>query len=227
MPLYAADVSKLAKPVSKSVQKVHDISTNQQETVRKPKRQLSETQKENLKKGRDALAMKKEVVEEDVKQKKTKRVKVEKEVVEPDVVEPEKPKKSRKKIVKEIIEEVKEEEEEEEEVKEVKEEKKRKRKPKTIADITPEPEPVEEPKIKKIKVQRDPSVPPLWFEKYIQGVKKEEAMVKTEKVPAKQVKIEAQEVAQKSWDDGLTRDRVTNEVDNHMNRMYSMIFSRR
>jgi hypothetical protein len=68
--------------------------------------------------------------------------------------------------------------------------------------------------------------PPQWFNKYVEGVKKEEAVQKAEKVPAKQVKQEAQEVAQKSWNDGLTRDRVSNEVDSHMNRMYSMIFKR-
>lgn len=103
-----------------------------------------------------------------------------------------------------------------------------KSKKKKIELVTPPPSP------KKKKVFRDPTVPPLWFEKYIQGVKKEEAMIKEKKVPAKIVKQEASDAAQKSWDDGLTRDRVSNEVDNHsnyifklVNRMYSMIFARR
>jgi hypothetical protein len=43
----------------------------------------------------------------------------------------------------------------------------------------------------------------------------------------KQVKQAAKDVAQESWNNGLTRDRVNNEVDNHMNRMYSQIFASR
>ena len=89
-----------------------------------------------------------------------------------------------------------------------------KSKKKKIELVTPPPSP------KKKKVFRDPTVPPLWFEKYIQGVKKEEAMAKQEKVPAKIVKKEAIDTAQKSWDDGLTRDRVSNEVDNHSNIVF-------
>jgi hypothetical protein len=50
--------------------------------------------------------------------------------------------------------------------------------------------------------------------------------MKKEKTPIKKAKIEAKETAAKSWNDGFVRDRVTNEVDNHMNRMYSMIFGR-
>lgn len=89
-----------------------------------------------------------------------------------------------------------------------------KSKKKKIELVTPPPSP------KKKKLLRDPTVPPLWFEKYIQGVKKEEAMAKQEKVPAKIVKKEAIDTAQKSWDDGLTRDRVSNEVDNHSNIVF-------
>jgi hypothetical protein len=234
MALYSADLSKLAKKVTKQV-----------ETERKPKRKMSETQKANLEKGHKAVKAKKqkEVVEEEQEEQ-------EEEEEEEKVVQPVKPirKRVKKKVpVVEVVEEVVEEEEEEEVVEEPKkkvvrkkkvakeeetmkvdvvvEEPKKKvvRKRKVVQEPTPDPEPV----AKKQRKPRDPTVPPAWFEKYVQGVKKEEAMVKTEKVPAKKVKLDAQETAKERWDDGLTRDRVTNEVDNHMTRMYSMIFNKR
>ena len=89
--------------------------------------------------------------------------------------------------------------------------------------------PAEEPPKKKIRAPRqkkDPTVPPQWFAKYVEGVKKEQATLKTEKVAPKQIKEEAKEAASKSWNNGLTRNRVENEVNGHMSRMYSMIFSK-
>lgn len=59
--------------------------------------------------------------------------------------------------------------------------------------------------------------PPPWFQKYVEGVKKEQNLLKEEKVPMKKTKIEAQETAKKTWNDGFVRDRVTTEVDNHSN----------
>jgi translation initiation factor 4G len=98
---------------------------------------------------------------------------------------------------------------------------------------------VEEPKVEEPKVEiqnekkpraprkkRDPAIAPQWFSKYVEGVQREQAVIKNEKVPAKKAKEEAQEAAAKSWKNGLTRDRVQNEVDGHMSRMYSMIFSK-
>lgn len=204
MPLYAADLTKIAKPVVKNVQ------NDQPEK----KRRLSEKQIANLEKGREKLKKQKQdetpkttpalptpepsPEPEPVKQKKPKRKAVHTPSPEPEseIEEPVKPKRVRKK-------------------------------PTPVIEPVIEPVPVEEPKIKKVRKARDPSIPPVWFEKYIEGVKKEEALAKAEKVPAKVVKQEAQQVAQKSWDNGLTRDRVSNEVDNHMTRMYSMIFNRR
>lgn len=90
-------------------------------------------------------------------------------------------------------------------------------------------EEVKEPKAKKARAPRqkkDPAVPPQWFAKYVEGVKKEQATLKTEKVAPKQIKEEAKEAASKSWNNGLTRNRVENEVNGHMSRMYSMIFSK-
>lgn len=93
-------------------------------------------------------------------------------------------------------------------------------------DTLTEPVP-EEPKKKRAPRQKkDPSIPPQWFAKYVEGVKKEQAELKEKKVGTKRIKAEAKEAATKSWNNGLTRNRVQNEVDSHMSRMYSMIFSK-
>lgn len=90
----------------------------------------------------------------------------------------------------------------------------------------------EKPKAKKAKKAKTVATntsnePPAWFQKYVEGVNKEQNLLNREKKPAKQVKIESQEVAAKSWNDGLTRDRVQQEVDGHMGRMYNMMFGAR
>lgn len=69
--------------------------------------------------------------------------------------------------------------------------------------------------------------PPAWFKKYVAGVKNEErALAEAPKKPKKEVAKEADEMARQQWGNGLVRDRVNNEVDKHMNRMYQMIFNR-
>lgn len=100
--------------------------------------------------------------------------------------------------------------------------------PEPVAEVKPEPvtetkleeKPVKEKKPRAPRQKKDPAVAPLWFAKYVEGVKKEQAAMKSEKVPAKKVKEEAKEAAAKSWNHGLTRNRVQNEVDSHMSRMY-------
>jgi hypothetical protein len=82
-------------------------------------------------------------------------------------------------------------------------------------------------KVRKPKVPRDDSVPPTWFQKYVEGVKHEEAKQSQMKVTKKQVEEEARQTATQQWQDGFTRDRVQNEVDGHMTRMYGMIFHNR
>jgi len=84
-----------------------------------------------------------------------------------------------------------------------------------------------EPKPKRVRVKKDPTVAPQWFNKYVESVQKEKQQLSEIKVPAKQLKSESQEVARKRWEDGLTRDRVHDEMNNHMSRMYKMIFSGR
>lgn len=77
------------------------------------------------------------------------------------------------------------------------------------------------------KRKRDDGEPPAWFQKYVAGVKQEEAKQASTKVPKRQVDEQARTVAQEQWKDGLTRDRIQNEVDGHMSRMYGMIFGNR
>jgi len=69
--------------------------------------------------------------------------------------------------------------------------------------------------------------PPAWFKKYIESVKTEQSKLSSEKKAQKVIREEAQQEAQVHWEDEPTRQRVTHEVDSHMNRMYSMIFNRR
>lgn len=76
------------------------------------------------------------------------------------------------------------------------------------------------------KLKTDREEPPAWFKKYVGSVKKEENAL-GEKKPGKVVNEEIVQVAEKTWNDGVTRDRVKQEVDNHMNRMYSQIFGNR
>lgn len=87
---------------------------------------------------------------------------------------------------------------------------------------------IREPVEKKHKVSESSNDdPPPWFKQYVAGVKREEAKVSKEKKPQRQIKQEANDVAEHQWNDGFTRDRVRNEVDNHMSRMYQMMFSGR
>ncbi|MES2875512.1 MAG: hypothetical protein V4708_17440 [Bacteroidota bacterium] len=87
-------------------------------------------------------------------------------------------------------------------------------------------EPTEEKPLKK-KVEKNPNEPPAWVHKFIESAIIEKGKVTDEKKPMKQVKEEAKTTAQEHWDDGHTRDRVTREVDQHMNRLYGMIFTRK
>jgi D-alanyl-D-alanine carboxypeptidase len=68
--------------------------------------------------------------------------------------------------------------------------------------------------------------PPAWFKKYVTGVKNEESHLRSPKKPKRQVAKEATQMANEQWGKGLVRDRVRNEVDQHMSRMYQMIFNR-
>lgn len=217
MVLYAADLNDLAptKKISRKrkeapIEQVEQVEETV-EKVEKKKRVLSDEQKENLKKGREARKLKKEqekVLEQKLLEaapKRQKKVKTptpppdeieEKETVpEPVAEEPKKKRRVKKTEVKQEVPEVK----------------------------------VEEVKAEPVKKKRaSKNEPPTWFKQYVEGVQKEKAAQEGQ-VSKKQeniIKNEAMRVAKKSWESGYTRDRVQNEVDSHMNRMYSMIFGR-
>jgi len=79
-------------------------------------------------------------------------------------------------------------------------------------------------KVKKVVKNVDSSEPPEWFKKYIRGQQVEQNNLSKEKKSAIVLKKESNEVAANAWKDDLTRDRVNQERDNHMSRMYSSIF---
>lgn len=91
---------------------------------------------------------------------------------------------------------------------------------------------IEEPPQKKKRVRKPklaappPEEPPEYLKKYIEGMLKAQNAVSEVKKPAKQIKTEASEQSKTTWADDVKRDSVKSEVDNHMNRMYSMMFSR-
>lgn len=105
-----------------------------------------------------------------------------------------------------------------------KEKKSRKRK---IPEPVSATEPIQEAVSRKVVKKRNPEEAPVWFKKYVEGVKKEQAESKTPKVPKKQIAEEAATEANVKWQDGMVRDRLSNEVDGHLNRMYGMIFGKR
>lgn len=231
MTLYSADIMEFAKPVEKNTHKktkkeapadVLDIKPEPSEPLKK---EMSEKRKAALAKAQETRKRKREEAQlakqQEVESKKQEEEKIAKEkslAEEKKILIKEKRRQARlaKKVsVPETPEEPKTEE------------------PKIEEPKIEEPK-TEEPKIednedkpqRRKRARKNPADPPAWFQKYVEGVKKEQSKHVDQKVPQKQVKVEAQAQAKKSWDNGLTRDRVKNEVDQHMNRMYSMIFSR-
>lgn len=204
MTLYSADIMDLAQPVEKKQRKKKEavppveIPTPPETPQPKPKRVMTEKQKEALKAGQEKRRLMKQQLAE-----KTMEPPVPVDPVPPPpepVATVAKPKKQRKR--KETITEQIDI---------------------AVAELTA---PVE-PKPKKQKTVKNPEDPPVWFRKYMEGVKQEQAASKNVKTPKKQIQEEAHAEARTKWGDGLVRDRLKNEVDGHMNRMYGMIFGSR
>jgi hypothetical protein len=82
---------------------------------------------------------------------------------------------------------------------------------------------VEEPVHKAVQTSHDP---PSWFLKYVEGVKQTENQVSQKKKPRKVIKQESHVEAGKSWSQPIVRDKIRNETDQHMSRMYKQIFGR-
>jgi hypothetical protein len=205
MTLYSADVLDIAKPIpkkgkgKKNVEK-ENSSVEVEET--KPEIKAAPVKKPPTEKQLAALAK---------AQESRKRKREEAEKAKQDLIDAEKKKEEKKQ--------------------EVKEKRKSKKMPKLA---TPPPSldeeidrAVEDLHVKPAPPKRDDNEPPSWFKQYIAGVKKEEAKISREKKPKKQIQQEAVEVAHKNWNDSFTRDRVRNEVDGHMSRMYQMMFAGR
>lgn len=200
MVLYAADLIDFEKP--KPISKEPEVE--KVEKVVKPKKEMSEKQKASLLKAQETRRLKKEAAEQE---------KIESEALAQKLQDAAL-KKPRKKVKVEAVAEVK--------VEEVKPVKVKKEKTVKVAEPVSE---VEEPKKRKRELKPKSNDPPEWFKKYVEGVQKEKAATGGD-VSKKQetiIKNEALKVAQKSWDSGFTRDRVQNEVDSHMNRMYIKI----
>lgn len=206
MTLYSADVLDIAKPVPKKGKGKKNVEKLEVEPIAVVEPEVVETappKKQPTEKQLAALAK---------AQESRKRKREEAEKAKQDLIDAEKLKEEKKTEVKE------------------------KRKAKKIQKlITPPPSldeeidrAVEELTVKPPRPsQRDDNEPPSWFKQYVSGVKKEEAKISREKKPKKQIQQEAVEVAQKNWSDSFTRDRVRNEVDGHMSRMYQMMFAGR
>lgn len=82
--------------------------------------------------------------------------------------------------------------------------------------------------VKKIIDGATADEPPSWFKAWVLDQKKREnaEKPKKEKIKQPELKAEATVEAEAKWNDGLTRDRVRNEVDNHMGRLFRMIHGR-
>lgn len=213
MTLYAADVMDLAKPVetkkSRGKKKAElptppasEPEVKVEEPVAKPKREMSEKQKAALEKAKETRKRKREEALA-AKQAEEEAIKVKQEEIaakEAEIAAKKEAVKEKRRLAREAKKNATVDEQIDKEV----------------AKVT-----------KKPRVTKSSSEPPQWFQKYVEGVKKEQARHDKEKKPVKQIQEEASQVAQSKWDDGLVRDRLRNEVDGHMNRMYSMIFSGR
>lgn len=216
MTLYAADVMDLAKPVETKksrgkkkaelptppVSEPEEVKTETKQE--KPKRELTEKQKAAFEKARETRKRKREEAlatkqaeEEEIKKKQDEIAAKEAEIAAKKEAAKEKRRLAREAKKNATVDEQIDQE---------------------VAKVT------KKPRIS--KSTNTDHTPPAWFQKYVEGVKKEQARHEKEKKPVKQIQQEASQVAQTKWDDGFVRDRLRNEVDGHMNRMYSMIFSR-
>lgn len=219
MTLYSADIMDLAKPVEKLVEKkrrkktaiptpepseVSEVpeSVEAAVNVKKPKKEMSEKQKAALEKAQESRKRKKEeaLALKNQQDQEAESKRIAEEEKQQALLAKKEAAKEKRRLAKE------------------------KRKGDEIDQAVDNL--VKIPKPKKAKVVRGED-PPSWFQKYIEGVKREQSQNHSDKKPVKQIQLEATEMAAEKWKDGLVRDRVQNELDSHASRMYSMIFNRR
>lgn len=215
MVLYAADIESLAKPV-KAVGKKGKKEKVQTETPPESVDENVVEKKEKKPPTEKQLAARAKFAEN--RKKKLEETAAEKLRLENEIVEKQKEIEAKETTIAEK--------------KKARAEKRKAAKQEKEMDVAVE-EAIEDPKDPKPKKQRvqkpkrDESVPPVWFEKFVESAKMEESKIAVDKKPVKQVKEEAKAVAQAQWQDGYTRDRVNQQVDNHMSKLYGMIFARK
>lgn len=213
--LYSANLSDIAKPVKSRKQKNVDVPTlpaapieaeipveTQKEQVvpeEPKKKERSEKQLAAFERAKESRRLKKEALDH----AKSEEVRLQKEAQ--DVEEAALKAKDEKKLA-------------------MKEKRRlaREEKPK-VMELQGEPLPKKQRTVK----TQTPDDPPSWFKSYIMGVNTEKSKITEEKKPQRQLRYESNAQAETQWKEPLTRNRVTSEVDSHMNKMYSMIFNNR
>lgn len=215
MPLYAADIESLAKPVKKvggKKRKAEEASQVQEVTPAvTPEPEAKKEKKPPTEKQLAARAKFAENRKKKLEEQAAEKLRLEAEVAEKQkAIEAKEAEIAAKKSARAEKRKMKKEEKEIDVAVE-----------KAVEEVEPKP--------KKVRrtVKRDESVPPVWFEKFVESAKMEESKISAEKKPVKQVKEEAKAAAQAQWSDGYTRDRVNQQVDNHMTKLYGMIFARK
>lgn len=88
---------------------------------------------------------------------------------------------------------------------------------------------VKAPVSKKIIDGEEAQVPPAWFKEHLinEEHRRNQEREKKERASIKEVKRVGEEKATVKWNDGETRDKVNNQITNHMNKLYSQIHGRR
>ena len=99
--------------------------------------------------------------------------------------------------------------------------KKPKRKPRVPKNVTPAaPPPSPEP-------NDGDNEPPKWFMNYVSGMKTFQNDVAEKKKPKRVLKTESDDYAKQQWKKPDLRQKVTDNVDSHLTKMYRQIFSNR
>lgn len=200
MVLYATDLVDLEKPKTVKTKRVS------KKKVEEPV--IEETVIEELKEIVSPPKLKRKCAPKNKVEQKPQEENVKEEVKEPLLIKDAPPKKTRKRKQIEVEEPVKEVQKIEQVcvsptlAEEAEKPKKTRKKPKT-----------------EFKSTQTTAEPPVWFQKFVQSAEKEKAQSigQVTKKQAKEIKTEALKTAHKSWQSGVTRDRVQGEVDSHSN----------
>lgn len=222
MTLYAADIMDLAKPVKgKGKKKAEPITPPASEAdvpMVKEKKPRTEKQIAALEKAKAARAAKKAEKEAEKAKAAEEAARAPAPLKEPKQRKPRKPKAPVEAPQLEPIQASS--------VEPIKEKKPRKRKEPTVEEqVDKAVEQVIKPK--RVRKVKNPDEPPAWVPKFLEQYVQQRAAASDEKLSKKQIKEEAEHLAQEKWKDGMIRDKVRAEQDNHTNRLFSQMFGRR